>query len=180
MEIDKHNIEQIALGDTRAFEVFYEQTYKALYRFVSYYISSIPDKEDVLSETYYNIWHNSSRVVQAKNIKAYIYSIAQYEVYKLLRQSKATETISINDMKIDPVSNAINSDDQLYEQQILVLLARAIDQLPNQCKLVYLLVREENLRYQEVADMLSITEGTVKQHMHQAIVRIKTYIKESL
>ena len=180
-EITTELIEQIVRGNQSAFEELYDITYTSIYRFVSYFIQNASDCEDVVAETYFNIWHNSTQVLMAKNIKAYLYSIARYEVYKQLRLNKKNRAIlSIDDMQIDVVSRIKNADEKLEEKETLLLLTEAINSLPERCKLVYLMVREENLKYKEVADLLAITEGTVKQQMHNALSKIKEYIQEKL
>lgn len=191
-KIEKHNtvnisqehlnsiFKQISLGDKSAFEELYDKTYLPIYRFVSYFFRNPMDCEDVVAETFYNIWYNSARVYNAKNIRAYLYSIARYEVYRQLRENKQKQNISIDEMQIDIASRIKNADELLIENETLHLLTEAINSLPERCKLVYLLVREERLKYREVANMLSITEGTVKQQMHTATTRIREYIESQI
>lgn len=179
-DIIKILIKRIKEKDQCAFEEFYNKTYMSIYRFVAYFISNSADCEDVVAEIYYNILYNSERILVAKNTKAYIYGIARYEVYKQLRIKQKNRFISIEDIQIDIASRVQNANEKLEEKETLLLLSKAINSLPDQCKLVYVLVREEKMKYKEVAELLTLTEGTVKQHMHQAIKRITKYIKEQL
>ena len=179
-ELLKDLFRQISQGNQFAFEELYNKTYTPIYRFVSYYFKSSFDCEDVVAETFYNIWYNSARIYTADNIKAYLYSIARYEVYRLLNENRKKQFISIDEMPIDIASRLKIADEQLVEKETLILLTEAINSLPERCKLIYLLVREERLKHKETADMLDITEGTVKQQMHTATTRIREYIEAKL
>lgn len=109
-----------------------------------------------------------------------MYSIARYEVYKQLRVNKKNKCTSIDDLEVDLVSRVHNADDDLEEKETLLLIAKAIESLPKQCKLIYIMVREENMKYADVAEALNLTEGTIKQHMYQANKKIQRFIKDSV
>ncbi len=175
-----HLLKEVARGNKEAFEELYELTYSHIYRFVTYFMDHSSDSEDVIAEVYYNIWRNSSCLLSVNNAKSYMYSIARYEVYKQLRVNKKNKCTSIDDLEVDLVSRVHNADDDLEEKETLLLIAKAIESLPKQCKLIYIMVREENMKYADVAEALNLTEGTIKQHMYQANKKIQRFIKDSV
>lgn len=175
-----HLIKEVAKGNKTAFEELYELTYSHTYRFVSYFMDHSSDCEDVISEVYYNIWNNRSCLASVKNAKSYMYSIARYEVYKQLRVNKKNKCMSIDDLNVELTNKVQQAHDDLEEKEILLIIAQAIDSLPKQCKLIYVMVREENMKYSDVAEALNLAEGTIKQHMYQANLKIQRFIKERI
>lgn len=109
-----------------------------------------------------------------------MYSIARYEVYKQLRVNKKNKCMSIDDLNVELTNKVQQAHDDLEEKEILLIIAQAIDSLPKQCKLIYVMVREENMKYSDVAEALNLAEGTIKQHMYQANLKIQRFIKERI
>ncbi|MGL4493352.1 MAG: RNA polymerase sigma factor, partial [Tannerellaceae bacterium] len=74
-----------------------------------------------------------------------------------------------------PVSFSLRneeSDDSLVESEMMDVFYKAVDQLPERCKLIFLMVRVDQLKYKEVAEILSISVGTIEQQMNIAIKRV--------
>ncbi len=61
---------------------------------------------------------------------------------------------------------------QVSAQQELDVVLRAIDDLPERCRRVFLLQRRNNYTYAEVAKILSISESMVQKHMRKALVQL--------
>ena len=57
--------------------------------------------------------------------------------------------------------------------QLAGIINTAIQDLPSKCRLVYTLVKDDGMKYQEVADTLNISIKTVEMHVGKALKRIK-------
>ena len=57
--------------------------------------------------------------------------------------------------------------------ELVEVLNRAVQELPSKCRLVYVLVKDDGMKYQEVAETLSISVKTVEMHVGKALKRIK-------
>ncbi|MDR1402073.1 MAG: RNA polymerase sigma-70 factor [Tannerellaceae bacterium] len=171
-------INATASGDRRAFRSFYDMAYPAVYRFVNYFLINKGEANDIVSEVFYIIWKRRESLLRIQDIKAYLYITCRNEVYHHLKQKEKYRNISIDDMGIDLSIESTTIDERLIEEDMLKVYNAAIAQLPERCKLVFLMVREENLKYKEIAKILSITEGTVEQQMNIAIRKIMAVVKK--
>lgn len=168
----------ISRSDRRAFADLFNLYYANLYRFVRYFLFET-DAEDVVSEVFVSLWNNRKKLVLVKNFNSYIYTMARNEAYAHLRLQNKIQNVSLDDM---PVSLSIceeSAEGRIIEKEMIEVYNKAVAQLPERCKLIFLMVREEKLKYKEIADILQITTGTIEQQMNQAIKRISATIEQA-
>ncbi|MDR1937878.1 MAG: sigma-70 family RNA polymerase sigma factor [Tannerellaceae bacterium] len=184
MEIEKtcHITEQllrdIEAGSHDAFSTFYDITYPVVYRFTHYFLSCDDDCEEVVSEVFYIIWKRKNILLTIKNIKAWLYIVCRNEAYHYLKQKEQYANISIDNMPVGLQIDTTSIEEQIIEDEMLHVYNNAVSDLPERCKLVFLMVREEKLKYREIAEILSITEGTVEQQMNIAIRKIVDVVEK--
>lgn len=168
----------VSEGNQRAFTELFNLYYANLYRFVRYFLSET-DAEDIVSEVFVSLWNNRKKLVLVNNFNSYIYAMARNEAYAYLRLQNKIQNVSLDDM---PVSLSIceeSAEGRIIEKEMIEVYNKAVAQLPERCKLIFLMVREEKLKYKEIADILQITTGTIEQQMNQAIKRISATIEQA-
>jgi RNA polymerase sigma-70 factor (ECF subfamily) len=69
---------------------------------------------------------------------------------------------------------------KIYENEILKILNEGIRSLPDSCREIYLLSRNEDLKYCDIAGKLGISVNTVKTQMKIALCRLREILKEYL
>lgn len=171
-------IERITQGDQCAFRFFYDITYPIVYRFVHYFISGKRDCEDVVSEVFHTVWKQRDTLSEVHDLKAWLYIVGRNEAYHFLKRKDRYAQTSIDDLPVELKVEAISAEDYLIEKDMLSVYNEAVVSLPERCKLIFLMVREDGLRHKEIAKILSITEGTVEQQMNIAIRKIVELVKK--
>lgn len=165
-------LRQIASGDQKGFRVFYEATYPLLFRFAYYFLADKKDCEEVVSDIYFSIWKQKEYLLSIRDLKAWLYIVCRNEAFHFIKQKRRYANISIDDLPIELSIDANSADGQLIEKEVLHSYNEAIAGLPERCKLIFLMVREEHLKHKEIAKILSIKEGTVEQQMNIAIRKL--------
>lgn len=171
-------LKSVASGDRRSFRSFYDMTYPFLYRFTYYFLPDRADCEEVISEIYYTIWKQKEYLLAIQDLKAWLYVVSRNEAFHYIKQKKKYASISIDELPIELSVYADSSDGQLIEKEMLHVYNEAIADLPERCKLIFLMVREERLKHKEIAKILSIKEGTVEQQINIAIRKIMTVVRK--
>lgn len=173
MEIKKSNtlLKQIAAGDNNAFRLFYDQNYWQVYRFASYFTDSSLLIEEIVSDVFCIIWENRKKLSQIDYFEKYLYAMIKHKaLYYLRKENKMIFT------EVDPVANMFSDDETpeyvAIDNELTVLLKKAIDELPERCRLIFLMAREEGLKYREIAEILSISEKTVNAQMVLAVKKL--------
>jgi len=176
--ISEITIKDITVGSRDAFRLFYDATYPSIYRFIHYLLPNREDCEEVVSEVFYIIWKQRENLLSINDMKSWLYIVCRNEAFHYLKQKEKYRNISIDDMPVDLQIDPAQHENSLIEQEMFEVYNKAIKKLPERCKLIFLMVREENMKHKEIAKILSITEGTVEQQMNIAIRKIIEIVKE--
>lgn len=171
-------LRKISHGDRHAFRDFYDMTYPVIYHFIHYFLPGKNDCEEVVSEVFYIVWKQRETLLFLNNLKAWLYIVCRNEAYRYLKQKEKHFNISIDDLPVELSVDASAIESKLIEEEMLDVYNAAVAGLPERCKLIFLMVREQQLKYKEIAQILSITEGTVEQQMNIAIRKIVTVVRE--
>ncbi|MCR6722260.1 MAG: sigma-70 family RNA polymerase sigma factor [Chitinophagaceae bacterium] len=119
------------------------------------------------------LWSNRRQLPEIENITVYLYVAVKNRSLNALSQ-KAHELTSapfdflettVDDFASDPYELMITAE-------MLERMRQAVDTLPPRCKMIFKLIREDGLRYKEVADILNISVNTIDVQMAIAIRKI--------
>jgi RNA polymerase sigma-70 factor (ECF subfamily) len=174
--IPKTLLKRVADGDHAAFRSFYDVAYPAVYQFARCFLTDGEDCKEVVSEVFYAIWKHRDTLTAIDNLKSWLFIVCRNEAYHYLRQKEKYSYVSIDDM---PVELHIDTTDaEFMDEEMLAIYHNAVKTLPERCKLIFLMVKEEQLKYKEIAVRLSIAEGTVAQQMNIAIRKITNIVRQ--
>ena len=174
-----HNLlEAFAHGDREAFAQFFDIYYEKVFSFVHYFLPQKEECEDVVSDVFFLLWEKRKLLSEVKNIESYLYIVSRNEAFKYINKKKNAKIVSIDDMPVDLCLEVNSADSKLLDDEMMQVFHQAINELPERCKLIFLMVRDQKLKYKEIATLLSITEGTIEAQMNIAIKRITKIVKK--
>lgn len=165
-------VRNIAMGDEVAFRRFFDLYYLDVYRFSSYFVKSTQAIEEIVSDVFCVIWQNRKRIVKIENFEGYLYTITKNKAlryHKFENKTISTETDFIHN------NSLFHNETPEYlaiDKELSMALKGAVDKLPERCRLIFLMAREEKLKYKEIAQILSISEKTVNAQMVLAIKKL--------
>ena len=164
-----------------AFRIFYDLYYRNVFRFAYYYLKNREACREVVSNVFVAVWKSRVSLRQIVNIEAYLYVVARNEANRYLKRSHSRpRSLSLDDVPavvLDRRGDASlqggeASDSRLIDSEVEELLNRLVGDLPERCRMVFLLSRSEGLSVREIASMLSISESTVRVQIKTAVDRI--------
>ena len=91
------------------------------------------------------------------------------KLHRVLILKHQRQNISIDELPIDLYIDTNEVDSDLLDAEMTEVYNKALSELPERCKLIFLLAREERMKHKEIAQALSITEVTVEHQMNIAI-----------
>ena len=180
-DFNQQLIKRIQNGDLAAFEVLYKKYYTFLCLVAEHIVKNTADAEEIVSDVFVKLWRIKEKTDAITSIKAYlikaVYNTSINYLEHTNQHNKFTEKLSNNDFKL----LAWDSDyplGQLYEKEIIDLLKKGIDELPDSCREIFLLSRDRDLKYSEIAGRLGISINTVKTQMKIALARLRNILKD--
>jgi RNA polymerase sigma-70 factor (family 1) len=159
-------------GDEIAFQELFELYVHGILRFSNSILRSKELSEEAVSDVFFNLWTHRAKLAKIENIKAYIYTSARNTSLNYLSKERREKAISLEDISVSLPINEICPESVLISKELKEAIGRAIDHLPERCKLIYSLAKIEQLKYKEIAQILDISVKTIDHQLTIAIKKI--------
>lgn len=171
---------KIAQGDQQAFSTLYDAHSDELVRHVLKRVDEIAIAEDIVHDLFLSLWNNRSKLLEIDSVPAYLYAACRYLVIAHHKKKIIFHTQTIGDDEIDLVNDERPLEERLYYRYMLDVVQKEIETLPEKCKLVFKMSREQHMSNKRIAEELGISESTVENHINKAISRLRSVAKNIL
>jgi len=175
----QYAINKVSLNDDQSyFEKIYVAYYNKLFRLSLSIVKSEEIAEEVYDDVMLNIWEKRKELNEINNFTVYLYVSIKNASLRYLSRSSKISKVNISDITIDIEDMTPTAQERLIAIEFMDKINSVIAQLSPQCKLVFKLVKEDGLKYKEVAEILDISVKNVEYHMGNALKKISTTISE--
>ncbi|MCF3111826.1 RNA polymerase sigma-70 factor [Niabella sp. CC-SYL272] len=168
----KEWLEQTAANDCHAsFEQLYLHFAPGMQAFA---LSIVGDKEvapDLVQDLFVTLWLNRKSLAAIEHPANYLYCALKNNAVHYLKSRKRLMPLVFEENERITLSGE-NPETDVMTKEIKQLLETVINDLPYKCRLVFRLIKDDGLRYKEVAHLLDISVKTVEAHMRLAYSRI--------
>jgi RNA polymerase sigma-70 factor (ECF subfamily) len=160
-------------GDLSAFEDLYKAHAGRLYSVAFRMVGNAADAEDLLQEIFLSAHRKLESFRGESALGTWLYRLAVNLCLDYLR-SRTGRAIQLTDSLDDEPGLSDAASRGLGEKTVAKLdLERAMAQLPEGCRMAFVLHDVEGLEHREVAEVLGIAEGTSKSQVHKARLRLR-------
>jgi RNA polymerase sigma-70 factor (family 1) len=164
--------EQIALNNQQAFRQLFDYYAPRLIHFAFVIVRHYEVAVELVDDVFIKIWKRRGEIMRIGNIRVYLYTaVKNTSLNYLAKKAHELVTEPFDFMNID-LREAINPEQETISNEILREINKAIESLPPRCKMIFKLVRQDGLKYREVAVILNVSEKTVDAQMVIAVKRI--------
>jgi RNA polymerase sigma-70 factor (family 1) len=161
---------QFLAAINQIFKQIFASEYSRLCRYALSYVQDEQTAEDVVQETFVKIWETKKEILTQPHIRFYLVTAVRNNCISLLRKQKSSNERYAEELPEpdpEPFFTRTEQVQQLDEQKKRIL--DALNRLPPKCKEVFMLVKMQELTYQQAADSLDISVKTVENHMGKAL-----------
>ncbi|MCL3782680.1 RNA polymerase sigma-70 factor [Prolixibacteraceae bacterium JC049] len=179
-ESDKTLIRSIKQGDHKMFQQVFNAYYGGLYAHALKFVDDHDTCKDLLQDSFLNVWRNIHSLDEAQSISSYLFRTVQNTCLNYLKHQAVTQRY-VAEFKIKYSSRFPNENEiekALNLKELMQQINEWIDQLPDQCALVFRMSRFEGLKHKEIAKKLSLSPKTVESHIYNALRFLKRKVKE--
>lgn len=155
-----------------AFEALYRLYFVRLVRFCFSIIHQKESAEEIVHDVFLKLWESRDRGPAIDNPRLYLYVSVKNRSLNYLRDNAAVHTIEISERCDNYIRFDTNPETILLDAEGLRRIKKAIDELPPRCKLIFSLVKEDGLKYKEVARLLDLSVKTVEAQLAIALRKI--------
>lgn len=165
-----------AVGDSAALGALFDRHHEAVYRLVSRLLRmEASEIDDIVQTTFLEAWRSAAKYSGKGAVKSFLYGVAANTVRHHVRSSKRRREAFADWQPPAPAASA--PDDALSRAQQVQVLAAAIDRLPHDLRVAYVLCDLEDVPGVEVARMLDVRAGTLWRRLHDARKALREVIE---
>ncbi len=148
-----------------------------LYWHIRKIVVSHEDADDVLQNTMLKIWKSIAHFRSDSGLYTWLYRIATNEALSFLKQKKRKYMASWVDVE-QQMSETLESDPWFNGDEIQLKLQQAILKLPKKQRLVFNMKYFDQMKYDEMSEILKTSVGALKASYHHAVKKIEAMLGE--
>ena len=177
---DNALLDLVRLEDDRAaFAELYNRYWDKIFLIAANALNSPEEAEECVQDIFCSLWNRRHTLKLTHSLYTYLAVAVKYRVINILasvyRKYDQVTARNLNDLKLySPSSDAILLEKELFEQ-----LENAVAMLPEKCRLIFRMSREEAKTHKQIADELNISVKTVNNHLTKAIKDVSGYLSAS-
>lgn len=156
-----------------AFEVLHNQLLNRLTNFCINYTGQKEVAEEIVYDIFIKCWENRKSATAILDVETYLFVAVRNQSLKYMKKHANMRLVEIESL---PGINFIDSTDpekELNNKELHSKLDQAIEVLPPQARIVFRMIKENGMKYKEVADILGISPRTVQTQLFRAIAKLR-------
>jgi len=152
---------------------------KRLYWHIRKIVLSLYDADDVLQNTFIKIFKNIQQFNEESRLYSWMYRIATNEAITFINKKAIKLNIDIGVLQYEMADN-LENDENYSGDNIQLLLQKAIVTLPQKQQLVFNMKYFDEMKYDEMSEILETSVGALKASYFHAVKKIENYFKLNL
>ncbi|MES2110560.1 MAG: RNA polymerase sigma-70 factor [Bacteroidota bacterium] len=173
---DQQLLALIAQDNKEAFTTLYDRYWDKIFAVAIHRLDDIQEAEEVVQEIFLSLWARRNSLELTHGLQTYLSVAVKYKVINHLARQHRRQ-LQLDELAHITPANFNSTAEWLSEKELRTQLEMSIAALPEKCRIVFLLSREENKTYAEIAAELNISQKTVEAHMSKALNILRQSLK---
>ncbi len=174
---DSQVVQRFLDGEHRAFGILVDRYDSRLLNFVYRTVGDRERAQDLVQETFVRVYRHLHRFDQSKKFSTWIYTIASNLAKNELRNRSRNPLVLFQTIKknweadhrpLEWEDHSYKPDDLFRKRHLREIVERAVQQLPEHHRIVFVLRELEGKTYEEIAEITGVNLGTVKSRLNRA------------
>ena len=184
MEIQQDTLDGRSNTTLADFSKLYNNYYVLLCTIADNYLKDKYLAEEAVGEVFLNFWEKYNNIVITTSVKAYLVRSVQNWCVNFIHHQKVEQKLKQKIETEGMLPGLAESSEyplgSLYEKELAAIISNAINALPDQCRRIFLLSRDEGLTYDEISERLNISVNTIKTQIKIALAKLREWLKDYL
>lgn len=178
---DQEIVKAIQNGENadRCFALLLDKYQERMYWHIRRFVNRHEDADDILQNSFIKVWKGLQHFRSDSAVYTWIYRIATNEALSFLRQQKRNPSVpmGMEEDENDPLTDRLSGEDSPDGDLIQRKLQAAIESLPEKQKAVFMLRYYEEMKYEDMSEVLETSVGALKASYHHAAKKIEEFIR---
>ena len=175
--LERQLIEGLVSGDKNVFDMVFKAYYSTMVHLANDILHDSGLAEEVVQDVFVKLWKTGSSLSINSSLSAYLVKMVRNRCIDCLRaKARDIKTISIDhpDVQAQLHETGMDAtfDEELFSTPLEIAFQQALEQLPSQCRQIFLLNRFDGHSHKEISEMLQISVSTVKTQITRAVQKL--------
>jgi RNA polymerase sigma-70 factor (ECF subfamily) len=162
----------------QAFRLIVNRYQRKLYWHIRRILVDHDDTDDVLQNTFIKTWKGLDNFKEDAQLYTWLYRIATNETMSFIRQRKSEMMVRYGDVEYS-IEDKLQDGNNFKGDEIQKKLQLAIQRLPEKQRIVFTMKYFEDIRYEDMSEILDTSVGALKASYHHAVKKIEEYIRNT-
>lgn len=166
-------IEQVKKGNNIAFAVLYDHYWQRVYNFTKLYITSSDSISEIVQDVFVKFWESRHLLDSNRKVEGFLFIITRNIIFNKARSRMREDMFKMTVLRSIENEEPYNQEDRMVAEDLKEYIDRLIAVLPERQREIFLMSREENMTYREIALRCGIGEKAVERHIHLTLKFLK-------
>jgi RNA polymerase sigma-70 factor (family 1) len=167
-------------NDQSAFRAFYNHFFVTLLRFSYTLTHSKEIAEEITNDVFMHCWQKRDSLSHIKNPQVYLFVVAKNKAIDHLRKQATSRQVFFSEEEKMEIAFDSNPEQLMISAEMIRKMEYAIQQLPPKCRMVFTLIKQNGMKYKEVASVLNLSVKTVENQLSIAMKRLTATVNFTL
>jgi len=169
----KRLLREVALHNSQAaYKQLFMGMHDRLRQFAYSILKSHEEAEELVSDIFIRIWIRREKLMEIETPRLYFYTTVKNLAITRLNRQKREVSLSGEDWLVRMDSVFFDPEKLMMTDELIRQVKQSVDELPPRCRLIFKLVKEDGLKYKEVAQLLHLSIKTIEAQMTIALKRV--------
>ena len=172
---DVEIIKAIGKGNSVVFKQVFLSYYESLCRYAYTILKNAEEAEDVVQSMFVKIWEKREGLEVKHTIRSYLFKAVYHQCLNMLEHRTVKLKHQVH------LAQEMHAETQLpetFQHELEENIVAAIKTLPDQCRIIFMMSRYDELRYAEIASHLNISVNTVENQISKALKILRVKLKD--
>jgi RNA polymerase sigma-70 factor (ECF subfamily) len=160
-----------------AFHILVKTYQERLYWHIRRIVINHDDADDILQNVYIKVWKNVEGFREDSSLFTWLFRIATNESLSFLQKNRRQSVFSSNEIT-EHMSEVLEADKYFDGNDLQKKLQAAVLQLPDKQRVVFNMKYFEEMKYEEMSEILQTSVGALKASYHHAVKKIEDFFEK--
>ncbi|MBV2228575.1 MULTISPECIES: RNA polymerase sigma factor [Sphingobacterium] len=158
-----------------AFRLLLKKYQQKIYWHVRRMVIDHDDADDVVQDIFIKVWRNLEKFREDSQLYTWLYRIATNECITFLNKKKQKQSVSLDDDSSAYLADSLADGAYFNGDKAQMKLQQALLILPDKQRLVFNMKYFEDMKYEEISEVLGTSVGALKASYHLAVKKIENF-----
>ncbi|MBA4054065.1 MAG: RNA polymerase sigma-70 factor [Marivirga sp.] len=174
LDSERDIINAIREGNTFAFQQVFNANYQALCQYSFTILKDSAEVQDIVQSVFLKIWEKRNELEIKLSIRSYLFKAVYHQCMNQLEH----RTVKLKHRVYSNYTQTVTQPPETFPLELEENITAAINGLPEQCRIIFMMSRYDEMRYAEIAEQLKISVNTVENQISKALKILRSRLKD--